>query len=279
MWPIFCFRGHRAATAYVRLMYGPAGRGGSLKICLFFKHVYLLLTVTSSAISTCDTPTLSQSKCRTIIPDRKRVNLQWKKHKSAGNISMTARHMSTQISSVYVWRFVSAWLSAPQVWARKLWSTWCQRKDANGEAVSLFPFLSSSGFLLHSTAACFFFFTDGLCHVFPACCNDIPIAGVICQVHFALGLTPRRSAYCVSRGEKHYMSPVFTEQFHPACMRGGLSSEPCLAFKCGKSAQSPPLTRNAARLSSWCSLNKLNNEGISEMPKRHYTPTIRARSE
>lgn len=82
-----------------------------------------------------------------------------------------------------------------------------------------------------------------------------------------------------ARAEKHYTSPVFTEQFHPACMRGGLSSEPCLAFKCGKSAQSPPLTRNAARLSSWCSLNKLNNEGISEMPKRHYTPTIRARSE
>lgn len=110
-------------------------------------------------------------------------------------------------------------------------------------------------------------------------CNDIQISGVICQVHFALGLTPGRSVHCVSRGEKHYTSPVFTEQFHPACMRGGLSSEPCLAFKCGKSAQSPPLTRNAARLSSWCSLNKLNNEGISEMPKRHYTPTIRARSE
>lgn len=52
-----------------------------------------------------------------------------------------------------------------------------------------------------------------------------------------------------------------------------------LAFKCGKSAQSPPLTQNAVRLSSWCSLNKLNNEGISEMPKHHYTPTIRARSE
>lgn len=110
-------------------------------------------------------------------------------------------------------------------------------------------------------------------------CNDIQIGRVICQVHFALGLTPGRSVHCVSRGEKHYTSPVFTEQFHPACMRGGLSSESCLAFKCGKSAQSPPLTRNAARLSSWCSLNKLNNEGISEMPKRHYTPTIRARSE
>lgn len=90
---------------------------------------------------------------------------------------------------------------------------------------------------------------------------------------------PGGTVHCVSRGIKHYTSPVFTEQFHPACMRGGLSSEPCLAFKCGKSAQSPPLTRNAARLSSWCSLNKLNNEGISEMPKRHYTPTIRARSE
>lgn len=131
-----------------------------------------------------------------------------------------------------------------------------------------------------SCLLCFFFNVLTDCAVCSrACCNDIPIARVICQVHFALGLTPRRSAYCVSQGEKHYTSPVFTEQFHPACMRGGLSSEPCLAFKCGKSAQSPPLTRNAARLSSWCSLNKLNNEGISEMPKRHYTPTIRASSE
>lgn len=42
--------------------------------------------------------------------------------------------------------------------------------------------------------------------------------------------------------------PVFTEQFHPACVRGGLSSEPCLAFKCGKSAQSPPLTRKSGAI-------------------------------
>lgn len=85
--------------------------------------------------------------------------------------------------------------------------------------------------LLHSlTAACcvcvcvyfLFFCTDGSRRVFPACCNDIQIGRVICQVHFALGLTPGRSLHCVSRGKKrkkkkHYTSPVFTEQFHPAC--------------------------------------------------------------
>ena len=127
-------------------------------------------------------------------------------------------------------------------------------------------------FLLHSPTAA--------CNAPPslARCNDIQIGRVICQVHFALGLT----ALCQPGREKKKSitrRPVFTEQFHPACTRGGLSSQSCLAFKCGKSAQSPPLTRNAARLSSWCSLNKLNNEGISEMPERHYTPTIRARSE
>lgn len=74
---------------------------------------------------------------------------------------------------------------------------------------------------------------------------------------------------------------AISSSHRPACFRAHTAprSEPRLAFKCGKSAQSPPLTRSAARLSSWCSLNRLNNEGISEMPRRHYTPTIRARSE
>lgn len=98
------------------------------------------------------------------------------------------------------------------------------------------------------------------------------------QMRLVSGSTPGRSVFIVGR-KSIARCLYFTEQFHPVCTREGLSSESRLAFKCGKSAQSPPLTRNAARLSSWCSLNKLNNEGISEMPKRHYTPTIRARSE
>ncbi len=129
----------------------------------------------------------------------------------------------------------------------------------------------AAGFLLLCLCLLCFFCTA---------CNDIQIGRVICQVHFALGLTPERSAHCVSRGKESITRrPHLQSNFIPPATRGGLSSQPCLAFKCGKSAQSPPLTRNAARLSSWCSLNKLNNEGISEMPKRHYTPTIRARSE
>lgn len=51
------------------------------------------------------------------------------------------------------------------------------------------------------------------------------IGGVICQVHFALGLTPREERRIVLAGatgkkkkkKRHYTSPVFTEQFHPAC--------------------------------------------------------------
>lgn len=155
----------------------------------------------------------------------------------------------------------------------KLWSIRCQKQ---GRRNPVFPVMAAC-----CVAAFLYVPTDCAVGSQPVVMTS-KSAGVICQVHFAVGLTPGRSVHCVSRCErkkKHYTSPVFTEQFHPACMRGGLSSEPRLAFKCGKSAQSPPLTRNAARLSSWCSLNKLNNEGISEMPKRHYTPTIRARSE
>lgn len=120
-------------------------------------------------------------------------------------------------------------------------------------------------------------------------CNENRIVRVICQVHFASGLTPGRGPRIVSESgaewEKKGIKRSITHQlysqsnFIPPATRRGLSAESRLAFKCGKSAQSPPLTRNAPRLSSWCSLNKLNNEGISEMPERHYTPTISARSE
>lgn len=129
-----------------------------------------------------------------------------------------------------------------------------------------------------SCLLCLFVFCSALTDC--ARCNDIQIGGVICQVHFASGLTPGRSVHCVRKKKKGITCRLYLQSnFIPPATRGGLSAEPCLAFKCGKSAQSPPLTRNATRLSSWCSLNKLNNEGISEMPERHYTPTIRARSE
>lgn len=137
---------------------------------------------------------------------------------------MTARQTSTQISSVDVQCFLSDCLSTPQVRAWKLRSVWCQKRDANGKATSLPAPRSSDavGFLLLSlTAACsvavvfFFFCTDGLHRLFPARCNDIQIGGVICQVHFALGLTPGRSAHCVSRGKK---------ALHVACIYRAISS-------------------------------------------------------
>lgn len=90
-----------------------------------------------------------------------------------------------------------------------------------------FPPFCSVHFLIHSlTAACcvamfLFFFplcTDELLHVFlgpPPCCNDIQIGRVICQVHFALGLTPGRSTHCVSPGRK---------ALHVACIYRAISS-------------------------------------------------------
>lgn len=42
-------------------------------------------------------------------------------------------------------------------------------------------------------------------------------AGVICQVHFALGLTPGRSVHCVSRCEKK-------KALHVACIYRAISS-------------------------------------------------------
>lgn len=129
---------------------------------------------------------------------------------------MTARQTSTHISSVDVLPL------DPSGWS--LWSIWCQKKDANDKAASCSS--DAAGFLLHSlTAACcvceclvFFSCTDGLHRVFPARCNDIQIGRVICQVHFALGLTPGRSMHCVSRGKKK------KKALHVACIYRAISS-------------------------------------------------------
>lgn len=178
-------------------------------------------------------------------------------------------------------------LSTPQVGAWKLWSIWCQKKDANDKAASLPPRSShAAGSLLHSlTAAC----CVCACFYISALTDCAVCSRPVVMTSKSAGLSVRCTspwvwlpggACIVSAGAKSITRRLYLQSnFIPPATRGGLSSEPCLAFKCGKSAQSPPLTRNAARLSSWCSLNKLNNEGISEMPKRHYTPTIRARSE
>lgn len=68
-----------------------------------------------------------------------------------------------------------------------------------------------------SCLLCLFVFCSALTDC--ARCNDIQIGGVICQVHFASGLTPGRSVHCVRKKKKkrHYTSAVFAEQFHPAC--------------------------------------------------------------
>lgn len=143
-----------------------------------------------------------------------------------------------------------------------------------------------------SDAACCVFFSVFSCLNMCVCADGL-LRPTVVMTSKSAGLSVRCTlprvrlwggACIVSRKDREKKSSItrrlyLQSNFIPPAMRGGLSSEPCLAFKCGKSAQSPPLTRNAARLSSWCSLNKLNNEGISEMPKRHYTPTIRARSE
>lgn len=198
------------------------------------------------------------------------------------NISVTARHTSAQISQ----RFLSACRETPQVFAPRNYGAFEVRGRTQMASSSLQHASSLIRCCLLCFLFCFFLFKYVcLCWRIAAAhrCNDIQIGGVICQVHFASGSTMGRSVHCVTERQRKKSSITrrlyLQSNFIPPAMRGGLSSEPCLAFKCGKSAQSPPLTRNAARLSSWCSLNKLNNEGISEMPKRHYTPTIRARSE
>lgn len=199
---------------------------------LSFKNMYflhrLLLSVAVSSRS--DTPILSQTKCRTIAPDRE--------------IYQHFTDSSTGVhSELPVCVFCQPAGSRPETVQRL---NLIKRKAQDPKMKKRLIATKSER--------------------------------VICQVHFASGSTPGKE--CAHCGVESIMRRLyFTEQFHPACTRGGLSSESRLAFKCGKSAQSPPLTRNAAWLSSWCSLNKLNNEGISEMPKRHYTPTIRARSE
>lgn len=74
--------------------------------------------------------------------------------------------------------------------------------------------------LLHSLTA------DGLHRVFPARCNDIQIDGVICQVHFALGLTPGRSELHIKKkGEKQREREGITRRLYlqsnfipPACV-------------------------------------------------------------
>lgn len=220
-------------------------RGGSLnanKICAY--SACLLL----AAISRSDTPILAQSKCRTIAEKKRKC------------MSVTARLTSTQIR--------------------------LPRRSEPGKRRRTYRFpraLPSDAVLLLSLTAaccvCFFF-----CFALTDCAAVMTSKSAGLSVRCTSPRVRLPGGACIVSGEKKKKKGItrrlyLQSNFIPPATRGGLSSEPCLAFKCGKSAQSPPLTRNAARLSSWCSLNKLNNEGISEMPKRHYTPTIRARSE
>lgn len=205
-----------------------------------------------------------ERKCRTIA----QKNLPRNKKEKKKPTQVTARQTSTHISSAFSLSGRSLETTASGRGHKRRW---------------MLPAAAANSCLL-----CLLCFT----HLAPARlpgarCNDIQNRRGYLSGALRLGFdSPGGAAHCVGRGhgkkkkKKSITRRLYLQSnFIPPAMRGGLSSEPCLAFKCGKSAQSPPLTRNAARLSSWCSLNKLNNEGISEMPKRHYTPTIRARSE
>lgn len=174
----------------------------------------MLLAVTVSAISRSDTPILPQSKCRTIVADRP------KKKKEAFQRQLEGRPLKSLL------RFLSACLSglSLETLERLVSEKGCKwRSGVTTPPHSLIRRCWCSVAFPNSCLLCMFSFlrADGLRRVFPRRCNDIQIGRVICQVHFALGLTPGRSAHCVSRGAEEKKK---RKALHVGCIRRAISS-------------------------------------------------------
>lgn len=159
---------------------------------------------------------LWSQKSESTVKKRKKEEEEGEK----SNISVTARHTSAQISQ----RFLSACRETPQVFAPRNYGAFEVRGRTQMASSSLQHASSLIRCCLLCFLFCFFLFKYVcLCWRIAAAhrCNDIQIGGVICQVHFASGSTMGRSVHCVTERQRkkkqHYTSPVFTEQFHPAC--------------------------------------------------------------
>lgn len=138
-------------------------------------------------------------KCRTIA--RKNLPAVTKKKKK-NHTQVTARQTSTHISSAFSLSGRSLETTASGRGHKRRW---------------MLPAAAANSCLL-----CLLCFT----HLAPARlpgarCNDIQNRRGYLSGALRLGFdSPGGAAHCVGRGhgkKKHYTSPVFTEQFHPAC--------------------------------------------------------------